>query len=667
MVLMADDSLPDYKALWEQAEESIRHTTFEQFIRACHNLLSLQVEVGDKSLSTKGSLTKPTGRLCPQRLRNWADCLDSQQQLYNSVRKFLHASEEDAPRLFSSVHSLENLGRNHCSRPLRSGVIAELCKISDAREEFKLEDGVQFDNHANALTDAESDKPDVKDQSSVRHPVPDIFFYRVKGNTNTLFTTGEYKPPHKLSVESLRAGLRPMDFYEKVVQVVKIPPRDEKLRYNAEQLTGSALVQQYDVMIRKGLEYSYITNGLALVLLHVCYDDPSTLYYCLCEPNREPRTAVSRVLCLCLMSLRSRTRKQRWRNRAIRQLHTWKTDLDYVWAQIPEDERHQTPPSSESQSEYQVSSISESPQPDGHRPITRSQTGCRPQETMHRSESMDSSDSDPNQASSGRKRPLNLITSLPPSRRRSRQIGSQSGQVSRRQHHTVKFCTQRCLLGLQQGGILDSRCPNVELHRQGRDTDRHLISSERLVQLLKQQLDEDLDHNCTPFGACGAYGAPFKITCVPYGYTVVGKGTTAGLWNEVSREVDVYRILHRAQGSAVPVFLGAIDLELIYFHDAGDIRHMLLMAWGGKDTTELEHSQELLHEINRSKREIRALGVVHGDFRFGNVLWNEELGRALIIDFHRSKLAPRLIEKRKALRQSLYETQISEAKRLHAA
>ncbi|KAK9387122.1 hypothetical protein V1515DRAFT_571036 [Lipomyces mesembrius] len=215
--------------------------------------------------------------------------------------------------------------------------------------------------------------------------------------------------------------------------------------------------------------------------------------------------------------------------------------------------------------------------------------------------------------------------------------------------------------------MLDSRCPNVELHRQGRDSDRHLISSERLVQLLKQQLDEDLDHNCTPFGACGAYGAPFKVTLVPYGYTVVGKGTTSGLWNEVSREVDVYRILQRAQGSAVPVFLGAIDLDHIYFHDAGDIRHMLLMAWGGKDTTELEHSKALLHEIERSKREIRALGVVHGDFRFKNVLWNEELGRALVIDFHRSKLAPRLMEKRKSLKQSLCETQVSETKRLHAA
>ncbi|KAK9376559.1 uncharacterized protein V1513DRAFT_423498 [Lipomyces chichibuensis] len=168
----------------------------------------------------------------------------------------------------------------------------------------------------------------------------------------------------------------------------------------------------------------------------------------------------------------------------------------------------------------------------------------------------------------------------------------------------ANFCTQRCLRGLQQGGMLDSQCPNVELHRQVRDSDRHLISSKRLMQPLKQQRDEDLDHNCTPFGACGAYNAPFKI----------------------------------------------------YFHDAGDIRHMLLMAWGGKDTIELEHSQELFHEIARSKREIRALGVVHGDFRYPNVLWNEELGRP------RSKLAPRLMEKRKSLKQSLCETQISETK-----
>ncbi|KAJ8101324.1 hypothetical protein POJ06DRAFT_267480 [Lipomyces tetrasporus] len=222
MVLITDDSLPDYKALWkqetelrrqaEEARRQARHTTFEEFIRACHNLLSLQLEVGDKSLSMKVSLTKP----------HWENCLDSQQQLYNSVRKFLLASEEDAPRLFSSDRSLEDVRRIHCSQPLRSEkdleyyeplavednvryVIAELCKIPDAREEFKLEYGVQFDR-ANALADVESGRPDVEDQSSARLPVPDKFFYRVKSNTNTLFTSAEYKSSSQWRVFALAYG-----------------------------------------------------------------------------------------------------------------------------------------------------------------------------------------------------------------------------------------------------------------------------------------------------------------------------------------------------------------------------------------------------------------------------------------------------------------------------
>lgn len=112
-----------------------------------------------------------------------------------------------------------------------------------------------------------------------------------------------------------------------------------------------------------------------------------------------------------------------------------------------------------------------------------------------------------------------------------------------------------------------------------------------------------------------------RLRCTLYGYTIVGKGTTSQHWNEVSRETQVYKVLQKAQGSTVPVFLWKIDLEKIYFlHGAGQIRHMLLMAWAGMETTKLEHSRKLLHEIVRSRKEIRALGVVHGDFRFENIL-----------------------------------------------
>lgn len=213
----------------------------------------------------------------------------------------------------------------------------------------------------------------------------------------------------------------------------------------------------------------------------------------------------------------------------------------------------------------------------------------------------------------------------------------------------MPFCTQRCLLGLHRNRPLDGNCPNVALHQQGQNSNQHLITARRLVELLKQQLDEDLDHNCTPFGNRGAYGAPFKITCATYGYTIVGKGTTSHLWKEVSREADIYHILQKAQGSAVPVFLGAIDLAKIYFlHGAGEIQHMLFMAWGGESTSKLKQQPVLLREILRSKNEIRALGVVHQDLRPDNILWNPELKRALIIDFHRSSLDCRPSEKRLA-------------------
>ena len=202
-------------------------------------------------------------------------------------------------------------------------------------------------------------------------------------------------------------------------------------------------------------------------------------------------------------------------------------------------------------------------------------------------------------------------------------------------------------------------------HRRSKDDLHHQITSEDLVRLLKAQLDENIDR-CTPLGGCGAYGAPFKLTCVVYGYAVIGKGTTSGLWKDVSLEAQVYQILRKAQGSAVPVFLGTIDLAKIYFlHGAGEIRHMLVMGWGGESTTSMELTPILLQEIHKSNREIKALGIIHEDLRRDNILWNEELGRALIIDFHRSTLKSRpTLQRPRAVKRRLCQPEIGDPKRL---
>ncbi|KAJ6101887.1 hypothetical protein N7486_004314 [Penicillium sp. IBT 16267x] len=684
-----------------QIEERTRHTTFLEFLLHCHNLLSRPLKVATPSRSTTGTIPLPKGKHCPTRLRPWTDCARQQQAIYDRVCAYLQSTDEFRAQLFPPVIALEELARRFALRPISSeqgietyeriavedhvrDIISELCKIPAAREEFMLGDGIWFDNHTNALTESQAEL-DANHPPILRRPRPDQFcIHRVDGSTNSLLLTVEYKPPHKLSVETLRAGLRPMELWEEMVKCNTVPTDHvEKLRYNAERLVDSAMVQAYDVMIEEGRADAILTNGLARVLLHVPYDDPATLLYQFCEPNaeideedlqnlRQPTTSIARVLCHCLRSFRSPTRDQEWRNFARSQLHIWETSFDHTRSLIPEEELRKTPPRSENtsspgrtSSDYQPSSSPlESPTAKGRRVPTRSQTRCTPLSPRHRSQSPDSSGSDSNQAT-GRKRGFSQVTSSPSAQRAARQRETDNNQDNQSRYRDAQFCTQRCLLGLQSGGALDDRCPNVMLHRRSKGDLQHRITSEDLLRLLKAQLDENIDR-CTPLGGCGAYGAPFKLTCITYGYTVVGKGTTSGLWKEVSREAEVYRILQKAQGSAVPVFLGTIDLTKIYFlHGAGEIRHMLVMAWGGESTASMELTPKLLRRIHQSNKKIRALGIIHEDLRRDNVLWNEELGRAMIIDFHRCTLKCRpTLQRPRASKRRLRQPEIVDAKRL---
>ncbi|KAH1498518.1 hypothetical protein KXV36_004358 [Aspergillus fumigatus] len=136
--------------------------------------------------------------------------------------------------------------------------------------------------------------------------------------------------------------LRPMDFWETVVKPDSTP------------VGGSEAKTQFRA---EGLAISYLTNGLALALLHIPYDDPITLCYYLCEPNmdvnaeddqsfHQPTTAIARVFCLCFMSFSLPVRDQEWRNSARPGSQIWKTSFDHTRAQIPEEELQRTPPNS---------------------------------------------------------------------------------------------------------------------------------------------------------------------------------------------------------------------------------------------------------------------------------------------------------------------------------
>ncbi|KAL2817138.1 hypothetical protein BJX63DRAFT_117403 [Aspergillus granulosus] len=694
---MSENSTPDYKALFlraekarilaeekqrlaeekqrlaeEQqrlAEELNRRTTFQELIVLAHDLLWRPVKIADPSSCTTGKITPRTDKWRPIKLRCWADCAEKERNIYTSVCRYLQSTEVDTKQLFSSRTALKELGQTLESRPIGSeqdlqslerfavenyvqAIITELSKIPDAREEFHLGNGVRFDNHPNALESGGSDShahaqendgdPGVKQSPSLTTDArPDQYcILRVDDNKATLVASAEYKPPHKLSTANLRDGLEPVDLCDTGVYKNKIPVEEPaKSDYNATSVAWSVISQEYHVMIQRGLEFSYITNGFVDVHLWVPHDDPITLFYDFCDPGLDrpgvPSTRIERALCLCLMSFGSSPRNQEWRSDAEKKLEKGYEELD------------KSPPSTGSKtsgSEQASSEFGESPSrkcPTGkHQMTLRPRPRCAPSSDAQHQQRDDPSDPDADgNTLAGRKRKFSQVSSSSSSRQSTPSTDTQKNQSTPSREHVAQFCTQQCLLGLQKGGAIDPLCPNAERHTSGKHSNRHPIDAKTLVQTLKKQLGKTLDHDVTPMGLVSGYSAPFKITSTRYGYTIVGKATTSGLWKEVSREVDVYRILQRAQGSAVPVFLGAIDLINPYFlHAAGTIRHMLLMGWGGQDLGKLKPAKSLDSEISRSLKEVSSLGIHHGDIRPENMLWNDELSRVLIIDFHRCTL-----------------------------
>ncbi|KAI7684261.1 hypothetical protein KC319_g32 [Hortaea werneckii] len=135
----------------EKARELTRETTFDEYIKACHSLLA-----------------SPRQR----------------EKVYNTVRSYLQPANASAPRLFSPVLALQDLGRRLCSQPLSSekdlegverygkddhvrDIVSALCRIPAAREMLRLGSGFRFDSHANAL-DEEATEARERDITSGR-------------------------------------------------------------------------------------------------------------------------------------------------------------------------------------------------------------------------------------------------------------------------------------------------------------------------------------------------------------------------------------------------------------------------------------------------------------------------------------------------------------------
>ncbi|KAI1429956.1 hypothetical protein F5Y12DRAFT_213189 [Xylaria sp. FL1777] len=667
----------------DRAEAQVLPTTLDEYIEACHNLIYANLKVKPGPEKTIGSIPPPRAKIFPRRLRPWTDFHDKQCEILSHVyldfpieqrlfdnRGYLKTVGKKATyALLANEKMLEALLHNCVEDPVRR-IIHELSRSSKFQKRLKIGHGIAFETHIKALSDLSyevaSRQPQQPSPSPPQEPDQSyVYRYEEEGTEKrSAIAISEYKPPHELSLLQLRAGLGEIDMME-VVANHKIP-QDEggKFQYYATELAASAVTQVFHYMVKSGLAYGLLTTGEGIVFLKIDWDDPQTVYYHLAEPAEEVAahnnnyrscSAVSQYLGFYLLALSDYSyRGQDVRDRAIGGLHTWSTDFRKAASTISEGQR--IPPRT---SPAFIPSV--------YLSVDRT--------VPRRSRDEDDSDEEGSRGPNRQNTPS--PTERLPCRRSARLVGRHSdgtegrgaggggrtrgrggrgndrSEFEGKPHEDLAYCTQKCLLGLVRGDVLDPDCPNLTLHQHRNNygsvinvENCHSISHCEFLQLLSHQLQRTLDYGITSLDITGARGALFKVTLLAYGYTFIGKGTVQAFIPDLEHEAQVYERLKDVQGVYVPVFLGAINLRSLnrtYYYDFRvDVVHLCFMSWGGlnlRDGQDLDRDKSALqHMALETMKAIHQRRVVHEDARYENMLFNPQAGGVMLIDFERSQL-----------------------------
>lgn len=557
---------------------------------------------------------------------------------------------------------------------ITADVITRIGDDPSIRTKLGLGSGLAFGGRSSALEDTADDvqarQTPVTPLSKVPPPPAPKFANRncvyktSDGRPNQLLFVIEYKPPHKITAQMLRAGLREMNVLEDVVDRPTIPSDEvEKFQYHAEKLVAAAVAQTYGYMLESGVPYSCLVTGEAIVSLWVPDRQPDTVYYHLSEPAQEvtrasgefdhPRTAIALMLSICVMAIQTPSRPESWRNGAVANARKWNVDMEKILRSMPTSLK-KSPPVSPAFVPSPLPDQVEKSSPYYTRHSKRTKPRARrnsddspPHNPYHRGDDGDDDDNSGGPKSGPREKSAGMPIRKSTRHQGGRSEGTAGGEGSKQPnwypstssyHYSRAYCTQKCLLGLvQRLSSLDDDCPHVSSHRGGCSRNTHPISKQRFCTLVQQQLAKSLDFNCTDLQIGGSRCMMFKITLASHGYTFIAKGTRDVFIPDLQHEGKMYDRLRSLQGRSIPVYLGNIDLTTPWYALGGvRVIHMLLLAYGGTRVDRSPDVGDLHAQVKTFEDEIGRFGVQHEDLACRNMLWNPELGRVLFIDFERS-------------------------------
>lgn len=588
----------------DELEDEKRQTTFTEYIEYCHDYLykPLQIntyEILQPIVQSDEQLKKRDLTLCPTYLRPWQNFEQLQTHAYKEVLETLGSREMFPPR-----NAMRDDGLQLCDGQVQTENDLLL------HQKYAVENQTELVIRAlkwltrNGSSALSSFDVNLQGRILFEHRSDDrspqvCAVRKAKGNPLLFYIQGN----HRLTPENLRVGLRQGYLWDKVVRRSKDPTdMNERLVYHAEYMTATALAQIYDAMMHRGMSYGILATGSCLVFLHVAEDNPETLYYFLSEPTldvqtmvrrghtnwmKKPVTAIGRILALYLMSTTQPIRGLNWQSHVLPSLHKLGYDFNWVFTHIPPEELVYAPPASE----YKPPVLRDAPSS---------------QETL------------------AARLPRPAPTEIP-----------------------FEFCTAQCLLGLQRKGEIDQNCPNVRFHQAQLGLTHHPIDSADMVRMLTSQLEKNMEQYChvidpqrtDDFGE--AWGIIFKITLVPFGYTVAAKGSLEKGWEEgLRQEEEIYRTLQPVQGHYVPVFLGSIHPNRPYVIERQWINHFLLLSWGGQALDTIDLVKDHFPEYREAMRNIRACGVDMGvpSIPHSNLLWSEDQRSLQVIGFRKAKV-----------------------------
>ncbi|EGE79399.2 hypothetical protein BDDG_02338 [Blastomyces dermatitidis ATCC 18188] len=604
----AEQALEDEKRRRQVLAEQIRPLTLFEYLDACHTYLFRGLVPGNTKHSTKGSADNADGKLRPHRLREWLLFANAQTEIWDQLlnqenEEFIMQPKFDSlnvimaqgKKTWKIIHSeldLHYFQQDVITEPVEA-IIAAFFENERLRHVFGLQGQIAFENHTNTLSDSEEDKRVVACPSKLQEgtegaatPITSPASARPLADEFCIYNKGE-----KVEIPAL------IDM--ELDEVVELRCDDtEKIK--DQRSVAAVITQAFSYMVKAGVEYGYVSTGEAFIFLHFKADEPGTVYYYLSVPETDVGKETG-------FTGEFEGDDNKLHMTAVGQLNVWVvTEEDLYPSTQEEDERSLTPYTLRKSAQIFVRNS-----PVRTRSLAARQRPHQPADFM-------------------------VVVPPPPT-----WASSHKGPVCK--DGTRQYCTQKCLLGLLNGGPLDRACPNVKEH----GANVHKIDHSTFLSLLMAQiLQEIVDPWTDPLGCeslhrHGSRGALFEVILFQYGYTLIGKGFPPEFGHYLRHEKALYDQLKPIQGLHVPVCLGTIDVSKrpMFYDGIADIPHFLLLAHAGTNVSECDVSEDqIVSAASKSLQAIHALGVLHHDAETRNLFWSEEGENVLVIDFERAEI-----------------------------